>query len=303
MRLNLALATTLAVWGSSPAAGYLPPRPATYFRRSAFRTHSTPRALASAGVQQLDQLITQMRLAGITNTQQLAKLVADNIKLCSDNSFFMRLAELSDATEDRIEKARLSELATTVARTLQSAVERTDALADSKAMQAQHIIAMLADEDGEFVTPIPPAKLAALRAHVRAELGSLDENFVATVRAFLKKCKDDDLSGMVAVLQKVLQVFASERLLAMSRGLRDDLREAVSALLIADADDWGTTLAAQAQGGGAGVSIEAVAQALREEVAQVVLELPSGSLTQSVVAEYLGEAIKVADQAAARADA
>jgi hypothetical protein len=296
MRLQIAVIVGVAGWGTL-ASGYVTPfTEPRVVRRSVFAAQpATARrsiSASSAPSGRLDELITRMRM---TSTQQLAQLVAENIKMI-DTSFFMRLAELSDATEDRLEKARLSDLADTVARTLTSAVELTDRLADSKANQAQQIIALLADDDGEFVTPIPPAKLAAMRARMRAELDSLDENFVTTLRAFLKKCTDDNLGGMVVVLQKVLQTFASERILAMTRGLRADLREPVSAFLLADADEWALFLSRESARGA--ISCDEISMVLKEEVAQVVLELPSGSLTQTVVAEYLGEAIKVVDEAA-----
>jgi hypothetical protein len=295
MKLRQGVVLLAAAAACGLASGYVAPGSAElrrFRRRSAF--FSPPSLLsATATPSRLDELILEMRA---TTTQQLGRLVAENIKLI-DTSFFLRLAELSDATDDRLEKARLSQLADTVARTLQSAVEQTDRLADSKALQAQQIIATLADDDGEFVTPVPPHKLALLRERLRAELPSLDENFVTTLRAFLKKCNDDNLDGMVVVLQKVLQTFASERLLAMSRGLRPDLRDTVSSLLLADADDWSAVLATQLQAGA--ISADDISQVLKEEVAQVVLELPSGSLTQAVVAEYLGEAIKRVDEAAA----
>jgi len=306
------MVASLGAWGCI-ASGYTPPvsDPRLLARRSVFLRPPT-RALAwlsaSSAPTRLDELILRMRT---TTSSQLSKLVAENIKLI-DTSFFLRLAELADSTDDRLEKARLSDLADTVARTLRVAVESTDALADAKSAQAQQIIALLADEEGNFATPIHPDRLAAMRARVRDELGSHDENFVTTLRAFLKKCVDDSLGGMVVVLQKVLQVYASERLLAMSRGLRPDLRDAVSALLLTDADAWDTLLDAQLVTGGGGasggsasgsVSADEIAQVLKEELAQLVLELPSGSLVQSVVAEYLGEAIRRVDEAAARAEA
>lgn len=279
-------------------SGYVPPAGRSAVLRRPAPPRAPTRALlpSSAGGAPLDALILRMRT---TTSTQLSRLVAENIQLI-DTRFFMRLAELSDETDDRLEKARLSELAETVAQTLQSAVESTDALADAKSAQAQEIIALLADEAGCFSAPVPPARLAAMRARVRAELGSLDEAFVTTLRAFLKKCADDSLGEMVAVLQKVLQVYASERLLAMTRGLRDDLREPVHAFLLADADGWDALLAAQLASGA--ISAEALSQILKEEVAQVVLELPSGSLTQTVIAEFLGEAIKRVDEASARAE-
>lgn len=297
-------AIALAVGWGCVVSGYMQPvgdarhalRRSVFLRPSARRALTSSLGASSAGTP-LDELIFRMRT---TTSTQLSKLVAENIKLI-DTSFFLRLAELSDATEDRLEKARLSELADSVARTLQSAVESTDALADAKSAQAQQIIALLADEDGQFATPIAPQRLLAMRERVRAELGSLDEYFVTTLRSFLKKCVDDSMGGMVVVLQKVLQVYASERLLAMTRGLRDDLRKPVTAFLLTDADEWDSMLTAQLTAGA--FSADEISQVLKEEVAQVVLELPSGSLTQTVIAEFLGEAIKRVDEVSARVEA
>lgn len=244
----------------------------------------------------VDELIVEMRS---TSTQQLPRLVAENIKMI-DATFFLRLAELSDATEDRLEKARLSELADTVARTLQSALEKTDEVADSKSQQAQELLAILADEDtGDFFTPVPPEKLDVLRQRVRETLPTLDETFVATLRSFLNKCVDDGMDGMVGIIQKVLQVFASEVLITMTAsGVREELRRPLHEFFSTDPDRWGEVLReGQMQ---EVLPADELSQLLKEEVAQAVLELPSGSLTQSVAAEYLGEAIKLLDTAEAQ---
>lgn len=276
--------------------GYAPLSAAAYYRRhprSAFAPSlgsARGRVVASSAPSSVDELIHKMRS---TSTQQLMQLVAENIGMI-DASFFLRLAELCDATEDRLEKARLSELADIVSRTLQSAVEQTDKVADEKSRQAQELIAMLTDERGEFVTPVPAEKLAALRERVRTTLPQLDESFVATVRSFIKKCADDRFDGMVVVLQKVLQVFASELLLSMCAGLREEPRDAARAVFSVEPDEWSTVLRERARAGE--LSLSTASQALKEEVAQLVLELPSGSLTQSVVAEFLGEAIKRVDE-------
>mmetsp|Transcript_11088 Transcript_11088/g.37766 ORF Transcript_11088/g.37766 Transcript_11088/m.37766 type:complete len:299 (+) Transcript_11088:36-932(+) len=272
-------------------AAYIPPADRHHhIPRSAFRSAIRAPLASSVAPNPVDELIKQMRT---TSTQQLPKLVVDNIQMINA-TFFLRLAELSDATEDRLEKARLSELADIVARTLQSAVEKTDEIAESKSQQAQELLAILAEENGEFVTPVPVEKVDKLRQAMRARLGQLDETFVATLRSFLNKCRDDEMSGMVLILQRVLQVFASEVLIAMTSGVREELREPAHAFLLAEPQDWERLVRKQVADGD--ISADQLSQLLKEEVAQAVLELPSGSLTQSVVAEFLGEAIKLVDR-------
>lgn len=149
--------------------------------------------------------------------EQLPKLLAENLKSI-DQRLFLRLAEMSDAEEDDYEKLRIRQLATLVASSIETIMEQADKQMNAEAETVQTLLRTLATEDGEFELPFPKARLDALRSALRARETPLDEGFVATVKAYMKKASDDGLEGMVDVLRVLLQVFAAERLRVLAGG-------------------------------------------------------------------------------------
>ncbi len=142
-------------------------------------------------------------------------MLAENLKMI-DQRLFLRLAEMSDAEEDDYEKLRIRQLATLVASSLETILAKADEQMDADAEMVQQLLSLMASGSGEFELPVPAARLDVLRTSVRDRLATLDEGFVATVKAYMQKASDDGLDGMVDVLRVLLQVFASERLRALS---------------------------------------------------------------------------------------
>lgn len=122
---------------------------------------------------------------------------------------------MSDEEQDDYEKLRIRQLATLVASTLETILEQADAQMDADASMVQHLLQTLATEQGEFELPVPPERINVLRTSIRERISSLDEGFVGTVKAYMRKASDDGLEGMVDVLRILLQVFAAERLRAL----------------------------------------------------------------------------------------
>ena len=102
---------------------------------------------------------------------------------------------MSDAEEDEFEQLRIRQLATMVATSLEAVIAKADEQMSADAKVVQGLLTTLALENGEFELPVPASQLNALRAAIREASPPLDEGFVATVKAYMKKSSDDGLEG------------------------------------------------------------------------------------------------------------
>lgn len=236
----------------------------------------------------VDGLIRTLR--GST-PDQLPKLLADNLKSI-DQRLFLRLAEMSDVETDEYEKLRIRQLATLVASTLETILEQADRQMSADAETVQGLLRSLALESGEFELPVPAAQLAACRAAVREQLPTLDEGFVGTVKAYMRKASDDGLESMVDVLRVLLQTYAAERLRALADGkigASEGVQTAIRAALDAPPERWEAVMRSQLASEEAACSADELVQTLQDKMGEVVLSMPAGSGVQSVIAEYLNE--------------
>ncbi|CAL8466153.1 g5689 [Coccomyxa elongata] len=259
------------------------------------RWHRTVSLRASSGdsnvtgsslseVAALDKLIDLLK--GASGQQELTKLVAENL-LAFDQKFWIRLATRSDAAQSSAEKEGLTNLANTVMKIVDTIVKRTNSeLADSGRV-LQEILAAGANDRGEWELPLPADKVAAMRAALDARAEHLNEALLSNAFAWMRKASEDGLDGMVALLQKVLQLYAGRTLTragTLSDG--DPAEAAVERLIAAEEEDWDSLLRQQeAQQ----VGETAMLAALRKKMEVLVLSLPSGSYAQRVQAEYLKE--------------
>lgn len=105
-------------------------------------------------------------------------------------------------------------------------------------------------------------------------------------------------AGVVALLQKVLQVYAAQQLSGVtdtdgSSSTTDTATELLDAVLAADEGEWETLLRSALEEGR--TSQEAFTQALQRRMEHTVLGMSSGSYKQRVLAEYLKELASRAD--------
>ncbi|KAJ1496319.1 hypothetical protein T484DRAFT_1606697, partial [Baffinella frigidus] len=201
--------------------------------------------------------------------------------------FFMKIAMMADATESEEEKQKLSALADNVVATLEAVVERTTEKLDEASDVVQQILQKAAEASGEFILPLKPERLAAMRAEVVKNADILDEGVVSTVFSYMKRANDDGLDGMVLIFQKVLQLYASEELLASKPG-----NAVLERLLAADSDEWDAILS----------GLETLLGAVQRSVETVVLQKASGSYGQRVQAEFLREIMAKIRTASDQAD-
>ncbi|KAK9822820.1 hypothetical protein WJX81_004256 [Elliptochloris bilobata] len=229
---------------------------------------------------------------GAKSQQELAKLVAENL-LAFDPKFWLRMATRADAAESREEKDRLTALANTVMTIVDTIVARTNTQVADSSKVLQAIMAAAANEHGEWELPLSTEKADAMRREVAKHEGALDEALLSNAFAWMRKAADDRLDGMVALLQKVLQLYAGHALSKGSGGTGRQAEgeggaaeEAVQRLLAADEDRWDALLS---EAVASEVSEAALVGALRRRMEKTVLVLPSGSYAQRVQAEYLSE--------------
>ena len=157
----------------------------------------------------------------------------------------------------------------------------------------QEILRAGADErTGEWKLPLAADKVEAMRAALEKKADSVDEALLSNCFSWMRKASDDELDGMVTILQKVLQLYAS-RALVLSEGAGANstggggAEMTLSELLKVDEAKWASILRKKVQDGE--ISEVSFLESLQRKMESVVLGLSSGSYAQRVQAEYLKE--------------
>lgn len=234
-----------------------------------------------------DELIDQLRGAG---PDKLASLLASNFKSI-DQRLFLRLAELADEAKDDAERDEIASLSTRIATTVETLLAQAGSKLDADADAVQELLRLAADEQGEFEVPLPAARVTEVREAVLEKLGQLDDGFVGTLEAYMKKANEDGLEGLVEVLREVLQIYATERMMRMLQGGEAGVVSVLRATLETAPAQWEGVLRAQLQGEEAAATPAMLLGALQDKMGEVVLGMPSGSRVQGVLAEMLNELI------------
>lgn len=226
----------------------------------------------------LDLLIDQMLAAG--NEAALVALVTANV-MALDVKYFLRLAARADGAPEE-DRARLAALADRTMRLVDGIVRRTKSqMTDSSAVLTKLVAAAADDGTGAFVLPLRPDRVARLRDALAA--APVDEAVLSLAFAWMRKANEDGMEGMVAVVQRVLQLWAAQALeLAPSSAGSDAEAEALlKQLLRAAPEEWPALLG--------GAQRDALGRALQARMEGVVLGEVNGSYKQRVLAEFLKE--------------
>ena len=240
----------------------------------------------------LDELIDILLSA--TDANDLTQKVAENM-LSFDQRFWLRLATRTDSAAEPEDREKLASLAKVVMQLVDAMVRKTNAQLTDSAGVLQEILKAAADErTGEWKVPLPADKVAAMRAAMDARADFIDEALLSNCFAWMRKASDDNLDGMVLILQKVLQVYASRALSIQdaaatknSGASSSPAESALSELLNSDEGIWASIIRKKAQEGT--ISEVSFLEALQRKMESVVLGLSSGSYSQRVQAEYLKE--------------
>lgn len=245
----------------------------------------------------MDQMITKLSNAKL---YELPNAVRRAFRVVSSPRFFMRIAERTDMASDELDKAKLSALASNLVATLEAVVETTEEQLDERAKEVEAVLKAAAEPDsGEFLVPLLPSQVDNMRKVMEGlEPSSLDEGFLSTVDAYMNKCHEDGMDGLVGILQKVLQMYSGIQI-TRARELQNEELEATPAsdlfdnLLLTDTDNWDSAI----KKGVKDVKAVSLIAEIQRTMETVVLGLENGSTAQRVQAEYLRELVTRAESA------
>jgi hypothetical protein len=264
----------------------------------------------------MDDMITKLIQA---KPYELPNAVSKAIRVVSSPQFFMRIAERADIATNEVEKEQLSNLATNLITTIEAVVSTAEDKLEDRAKLVEKVVKSASEPDsGEFLVPLSDDRLADMRKMMDSvDFSDLDEGFLSTVDAWMNKSHEDGLDGMVAILQKVLQMYAGKAILRAKVELQANVGAALSGnsqakadevaaeeeageqkpagllldkLLNMDTELWDVEIksAFSAEDGVAPKSLIGETQRIIEAV---ILGLENGSMAQRVQAEYLKELI------------
>ncbi|CAN0375808.1 unnamed protein product [Pylaiella littoralis] len=295
---------------------------------AAWRPAPGTQASDSAG---MDTIINDLKES--PDVKVLTLKVSKCVQQVAQPAFFLRLAELAENAEDDKERVALEKLALAVTGVLETLVEFAEEKMDDSSSLLQIVVTSAAEKNGEFLVPLSEERLTALRQSIKIHRDQLDNNFLATVQAWMdKSSKEEGMEGMVVILQKILQMYASQEILlgsstkggsdggssgsesgrgfgegadaaaagsgaggGASNGKRTPAQLLLGEILVTDADKWDgmlTGLSVPGRGMTGGVSKEGLLGAIQVAVEKVILQQENGSMAQRVQAEFLSELCK-----------
>ncbi|KAL1362230.1 hypothetical protein HN51_010501 [Arachis hypogaea] len=240
---------------------------------------------------EIDILIDMLREA---NPHQLQKIVLENI-LAFNPTFWIRLAARSDTCKSEDDKKDYEELAATVMNVVDRVVHKTKEKIESATDVLKGVLKPVVDNEGEISwPPRDPQGLTLMEMEIsqREQEGQLDEGFLAEVNAQLRQAKEDgDKPGLEAMLQKVLQLYAStvlsRRSYAMkgSEVLKDE--QFLENIIQAPEEEWNNILIKGLTIGAGDISPEELDAVVKKRIERTLIRTEGGSYQQRILTEYL----------------
>nr|KJB47549.1 hypothetical protein B456_008G031500 [Gossypium raimondii]KJB47550.1 hypothetical protein B456_008G031500 [Gossypium raimondii]KJB47551.1 hypothetical protein B456_008G031500 [Gossypium raimondii]KJB47552.1 hypothetical protein B456_008G031500 [Gossypium raimondii]KJB47553.1 hypothetical protein B456_008G031500 [Gossypium raimondii] len=228
------------------------------------------------------------------NPSELQKLVVENI-LAFNETFWIRLAARSDTCKSDDDKKDYEELATAVMSIVDRIVHKTHEKIDSATDVLKEILEPVVNEEEE--TPWPPKDPEALKTMEKKvfqmeQEGKLDEGFLAEVSAQLRQAKEDaDKPGLQAMLQKVLQLYASTVLSKRSYVKKGNevlkAEQFLETVIKAPEQEWNKLLIDGLAVGKGEVSAEDFYAVIKKRVERTLIRTEGGSYQQRILTEYL----------------
>lgn len=240
---------------------------------------------------EIDRLIDLLRHA---NPQEVQQIVGENI-LAFNEGFWIRLAARTDTCKSDDDKKDYEELALSVMSIVDRLVHKTNEKIESSTDVLKGILKPVVDEKEEISwPPRDPKALKAMEEEVmqREQEGQLDEGFLSEVNAQLRQAKEDvDKPGLVAMLQKVLQLYASRVLSKRSYAKRGNevlkAEEFLEVLIKAPEEEWNKLLLDGMTVGKGNVSPEDLYAVIKKRIERTLIRTEGGSYQQRVLTEYL----------------
>ncbi|XP_045823538.1 uncharacterized protein LOC123916195 [Trifolium pratense] len=240
---------------------------------------------------EIDRLIDTLREA---NPRELQKIVVENI-LAFNPSFWIRLAARSDTCKSEDDKKDYEELAATVMNVVDLVVHKTNERIESATDVLKGVLKHVINDEGEISWPPqdPQAlKLMEMEIKQREQEGQLDEGFLAEVNAQLRQAKEDgDKPGLEAMLQKVLQLYASNFLSKRSYAMKgkEVLKDEqfLETIIKAPEQEWNSILIKGLTIGAGDISPEELYSVLKKRMERTLIRTEGGSYQQRTLTEYL----------------
>ncbi|KAH1072352.1 hypothetical protein J1N35_024680 [Gossypium stocksii] len=240
---------------------------------------------------EVDRLIDMLTEA---NPSELQKLVVENI-LAFNETFWIRLAARSDTCKSDDDKKDYEELATAVMSIVDRVVHKTHEKIDSATDVLKEILEPVVNEEEE--TPWPPKDPEALKTMEKKifqmeQEGKLDEGFLAEVSAQLRQAKEDaDKPGLEAMLQKVLQLYASTVLSKRSYAKKGNevlkAEQFLETVIKAPEQEWNKLLIDGLAVGKGEISAEDFYAVIKKRIERTLIRTEGGSYQQRILTEYL----------------
>uniref|UniRef100_A0A0E0EU52 Uncharacterized protein n=1 Tax=Oryza meridionalis TaxID=40149 RepID=A0A0E0EU52_9ORYZ len=226
---------------------------------------------------EVDRLIEMLRDA---NPRELDQIVVENV-LAFDEGFWKDYEELAENVMNIVDRL----------------VHKTDEKIEQSTDVLKAIISPVMHE-GENATwpPRDPEALKLMEKEIsnREKEGQLDEGFLSEVNAQLRQAKQDgDKPGLQAMLQKVLQLYASNFLQKRSyayKGGEVIVPESfLESVIKAPENEWNKLLLDGLTVGKGNVSPDEFYAVIKKRIERVLIRTEGGSYQQRILVEYLKE--------------
>ncbi|KAK4378305.1 hypothetical protein RND71_000167 [Anisodus tanguticus] len=249
---------------------------------------------------EVDRLIDTLREA---SDKELPQLVVENV-LAFNESFWIRLAARADTCKSDDDKACFigfllqkdyEELALTVMSIVDRLVHKTNEKIEASTDVLKAILNPVVDEVEEISWPLrDPEALSLMEKEInqREQEGQLDEGFLAEVNAQLRQAKKDgDKPGLEAMLQKVLQLYASRVLSKRSYAKKgNEMLKAelfLETIIKAPEEEWNKLLLDGMTLGKGDISPDELSAVIKKRMERTLIRTEGGSYQQRVLIEYL----------------
>ncbi|CAK9315930.1 unnamed protein product [Citrullus colocynthis] len=240
---------------------------------------------------EVDRLIDTLRNA---SSIELQKLVLQNV-LAFNESFWIRLAARTDTCKSEDDKKDYEELAASVMSIVDHLVHKTKEKIESSTDILKEILKPVVDDVEEIAwPPRDPEALKLMEKEIihREQEGQLDEGFLAEVSAQLRQAKEDgDKPGLEAMLQKVLQLYASRVLSKRSYAKKgEEVLKAelfLETIIKAPEEEWNKLLINGLTIGKGDVLPDELDGVIKKRIERTLIRTEGGSYQQRVLTEYL----------------
>ncbi|KAL0365566.1 UNVERIFIED_CONTAM: hypothetical protein Sangu_0654200 [Sesamum angustifolium] len=240
---------------------------------------------------EVDRLIDMLRDA---DDKELHQLVVENV-LAFNEGFWIRLAARTETCKSEDDKKDYEELAALLMSVVDRLVHKTNEKIESATDVLKAILKPVVNEEEEIEwPPRDPEALILMQKELnqREQEGHLDEGFLAEVNAQLRQAKEDgDKPGLEAMLQKVLQLYASRVLSKRSYAKKGNevlkAEQFLETLIQAPEAEWNKLLINGLTVGKGDISPEDLYAVVKKRIERTLIRTEGGSYQQRILTEYL----------------